>query len=126
MTRVYGHSRHSGSRYDGDAMPLTLLAGVLLVLLGGSEDQLDCAHIARSRSLIDLLRLAELEYAEDVHREAFWAALGQCPPGPAGTGCRAREQGTFDARWREQRAGIDAKYRRMHDEFETRCRTTIG
>jgi len=110
----------------GARMRETALAGALLAILGLAQAELECAHPARSRTLIDRLRLAELEYAEDLHREAFWSALGRCPGEPAGAACRAREQGNFDARWREQRAHIDAKYRKMHEDFEVRCQASIS
>ena len=103
-----------------------ILGGVVWVILGLAQLDLDCAQPARSRNLIDRLMLAELEYAEDVHREAFWTALGQCPSEPAGRACRAQEQSRFDARWREQRAGIEVKYRKMREAFEARCKASIS
>jgi hypothetical protein len=103
-----------------------VLGGALCALLGLGQAEQDCERPARARSFMDRLMLADLEYAEDVHREAFWAALGRCPAEPAGQACRAREARRFDARWEEERARIEAKYRRMREDFEARCRASIS
>ena len=42
---------------------------------------LDCEHPAEARAFIARLRLAEIEGAEDIHREAMWEAFGRCPTG---------------------------------------------
>ena len=87
---------------------------------------LDCGRPADASAQISRLRLAELEYAEDVHREAHWSALGRCGGGPASDGCRQAETRRHDATWRETRAAIDAKYRRMREAYEERCRAAIS
>jgi len=85
----------------------------------------DCEHPAEARAFIARLRLAEIEGAEDIHREAMWQAFGRCPPGAAGGACRAEEQRRFDVRWEAERLQIDAKYREVLGAFEQRCRAII-
>lgn len=99
-----------------------VLAAVLLL----AEADLDCARPIQSRSYIAKLRLADIEGAEDVHREALWRAFGRCPAGPGQAACRAEQQRRFDAEWQETKAAIDAKYRKMAEDFEVRCRASIS
>lgn len=87
---------------------------------------LDCEHPAESRAFIGRLRLADIEGAEDIHREAMWAAFGRCPPGSDGGACRTEEQRRFDARWEVERRAIEAKYRAVLGAFEQRCRGAIS
>ena len=86
----------------------------------------DCEHSAEARAFIARLRLAEIEGAEDIHREAMWQAFGRCPAGGAGGACRAEEQRRFDARWEVERREIEAKYRDVLGAFERRCRAAIS
>ena len=86
----------------------------------------DCERPAEARAFIARLRLAEIEGAEDIHREAMWQAFGLCPTGPAGGACRAEEQRRFDARWEVERREIEAKYRDVLGAFERRCRAVIS
>ena len=88
--------------------------------------ELDCAHAAEARAFIARLHLAEIEGAEDIHREAMWEAFGRCPPGGAGGACRTEEQQRFDARWEAERREIDAKYRDVLGAFELQCRAVIS
>jgi hypothetical protein len=92
-------------------------------VLGPEED---CEHPAEARAFIARLRLAEIEGAEDIHREAMWQAFGRCPPGTAGVDCRTGEQRRFDARWEVERREIEAKYRDVLGAFERRCRAVIS
>jgi hypothetical protein len=102
---------------------------VLSVALAGlsmmAQGDLECARPAQSRTYIAKLRLAEFEWAEDVHREAMWHAFGRCPAGPKQAGCRAEHQKRLDAEWQKTRAGIDAKYKKMEEDFEVRCRASV-
>ncbi|HWP74164.1 MAG TPA: hypothetical protein VNU03_06605 [Methylomirabilota bacterium] len=86
----------------------------------------DCERPAEARAFIARLRLAEIEGAEDIHREAMWQAFGRCPSGAAGGACRAEEQRRFDARWEVERREIEAKYRDVLGAFEQRCRAVIS
>lgn len=86
----------------------------------------DCEHPAEARAFIARLQLAEIEGAEDIHREAMWQAFGRCPPGGAGGACRTEEQRRFDARWEVERREIEAKYRGVLGDFERRCRAVIS
>ncbi len=102
---------------------------VLSVALAGlwvmAQVDLDCARPAQARNHIAKLRLAEFEWAEDVHREALWRALGRCPAGPRQAVCRAEQQRRFDAEWQGTKAGIDSKYKKMEEDFEVRCRASV-
>ena len=88
--------------------------------------EVDCEHPAEARAFIARLQLAEIEGAEDIHREAMWQAFGRCPPGGAGGACRTEEQRRFDARWEVERREIEAKYRGVLGDFERRCRAVIS
>lgn len=105
---------------NGWLLPLALTG--LLVMAQGD---LDCARPAQAKSLIAKLRLAEFEWAEDVHREALWNAFGRCPAGPRQAICRAEQQKRFDAEWQRTKAGIEAKYKKMEEDFEVRCRASV-
>jgi hypothetical protein len=98
------------------------LTGILVI----AQADLDCARPAQSRNYIAKLKLAEFEWAEDVHREALWNAFGRCPAGPGQAACRAREQSRFDAEWQKTKADIEAKYRKMEEDFAFRCQASIS
>ena len=88
--------------------------------------ELDCERPAEARAVIALLQLAEIEGAEDIHREAMWEAFGRCPAGDAGGPCRSEEQRRFEGRWEEQRKAIEARYGDVLRAFEERCRAVIA
>jgi hypothetical protein len=100
-------------------------ATLLLALLTG-QIELDCARPGQARHDLGRLMLAEIEGAEDIHREAMWEAFGRCPAGATGAPCREGERQRFGARWDDQRRQIEAKYRRMLAEFDERCRSSIS
>ncbi|MGH7367283.1 MAG: hypothetical protein ACREK9_12820 [Candidatus Rokuibacteriota bacterium] len=104
-----------------------LLAGAVLAssLAAGANPNLDCARPAEAHRLIGRLTLAEIEWAEDVHRAAMWDAFGRCPGGAAGEACRRGERRRFDAVWQRQKRQIKTKYRTMLAEFEQRCLAAI-
>lgn len=114
-TRVYGH-----------ALPGLVLGWVATIGPTTAQPTLDCAHPTEARTLVGRLRLAEIEGAEDIHREAMWNAFGRCPAGGAGEPCRQEERRRFDAQWAEQKRRIDEKYRGVLGEFEQRCRAIIS
>jgi hypothetical protein len=91
---------------------------------GGPE--LDCEHPAEARAFIGQLQMAEIEGAEDIHREAMWNAFGRCPAGDGGGPCRREEQRRFEAQWEVKRREIDAKYRGVLGAFEQLCRAIIS
>ncbi|HET8578678.1 MAG TPA: hypothetical protein VFO18_16400 [Methylomirabilota bacterium] len=107
-------------------MLTALLGYVLAGMLASAEADLDCARPGQSRNYIAKLRLADIEWAEDVHREALWMAFGRCPAGSGQTACRAEQQRRFDAEWQQTKAEIDVKYRKMQEDFELRCRASIS
>ena len=122
-TRVYGPP--SGIRRA--LARAAALAGVCLVAaLWAAPSGLDCARPAQGRELIARLRLAEIEGAEDIHREAMWEAFGRCPEGAAGTSCRTAERERFETEWEGLRARIEAKYRGVLSDFERRCRAILS
>jgi hypothetical protein len=105
---------------------LLATAAALALAAASTPSEPACDDSATARAHIARLRLAELEYAEDVHREAHWSALGQCPGGSAGQTCRAGVTGRYDALWQARRAEIDATYRRQLEDFEARCRAGVA
>jgi hypothetical protein len=115
-TRVYGH------------LLLALWAAPLLplALAAGADPDLDCARPAEARAYIALLRLAEIEGAEDIHRAAMWEAFGRCPEGDGGGPCRVSEQRRFEGRWEVERRAIEDKYRDVQAAYEARCRGAIA
>ena len=115
-TRVYGY------------IFVVLLAGGApgAASQGQGSPELDCEHPAHARAFIAQLRMAEIEGAEDIHREAMWNAFGRCPAGDAGGPCRREEQRRFEAQWETTRREIDAKYREVLGAFEQRCRAIIS
>src|SRR6266511_2960621 len=54
------------------------LAGIL----EAAQLDLDCARPAAARDLIGRVMLSEIEWAEDVNREALWEAFGRCADRP--------------------------------------------
>ena len=120
-TRVYA-PRHQArtSRLE------RLLLGLALVgLLEGAQLDLDCSRPTAARELIGRMRLAEIEWVEDVNREALWEAFGRCSRLPGAPACRDRERDRFAADLARQAAAIDARYEQILKDFETRCRASI-
>ena len=115
------------TRVYGAFLAAACLVGALGAVPSGlAQSDLDCARPAQGRELIARLRLAEIEGAEDIHREAMWEAFGRCPEGAAGTPCRTAERQRFEAEWEGLRARIEAKYRGVLSDFERRCRGTFS
>ena len=115
-TRVYGH------------VLLVLWAALSLAASSAlaTDPDLDCARPAEARAYIALLRLAEIEGAEDIHRAAMWEAFGRCPEGDDGGPCRVSEQRRFEGRWEVERRAIEDKYRDVQAAYEARCRGAIA
>ena len=90
-----------------------------------ADPELECSRPDEAAAHIARLSLAELEYAEDVHREAHWNALGDCAARSDPDACRAVETRRFDRLWRERRAAIEARYRRLFDDYAARCWTPL-
>ncbi|MGH7348585.1 MAG: hypothetical protein ACREI6_01115 [Candidatus Rokuibacteriota bacterium] len=106
-------------------LPGLLAASLASTAAAGVESDLDCSRPADAHRLIGRLTLAEIEWAEDVHRAAMWDAFGRCPGGAAGESCRSAERRRFDAVWTRKKGRIEAKYRSMLAEFEQRCLAAI-
>ena len=108
-----------------------MLALALLLLLGHfaldeAPPDLDCARPAAARDLIGRVRLSEIEWAEDVQREALWQAFGRCSTRPGADACREVERKRFDAQWTKQKAAIEAKYDQILRDFTQRCQASIA
>jgi hypothetical protein len=100
--------------------------GVALVgLVETVQLDLDCARPTAARRLIGQMKLAEIEWAEDVSRAAMWDAFGRCAALPGSEACRNEERRRFEADLDRQRAVIEGKYRKMLEEFEQRCQASI-
>ena len=104
------------------------LGATLTLLLLGSLTQLDldCARPESARALIDYAQLSEIEQVEDIHRDELDHALQRCPAGPAREVCRAEKLRQSDLDWDRKVAEIKARYQRMREEFEERCRASIA
>jgi hypothetical protein len=87
---------------------------------------LDCAAPKRSRALIEYARLSEIEQVEDIHRDALSRALAKCPEGQGRTACRAERQREADIDWERKVAEIKARYDKMQQDFEERCRASTA
>lgn len=103
-----------------------LALGLALVgLLQGAQLDLDCSRPTAARELIGRMRLAEIEWAEDVNREALWQAFGRCSRLPGAPTCRDRERDRFAADLAGRAAAIDGKYEQMLKDFEAGCQASI-
>src|SRR5262245_36214099 len=97
------------------------LAGLIQI----SQLELDYADPDEAQILIRCARLSEIEWAEDVNREAMWQAFGGCSGRPDAEACRARERERFGRDLDAVRAAMDAKYERILKDFESRCHGAI-
>ena len=104
---------------------LGALAWALIWLAGATPLDLDCGQRDAAVTLIGRARLSEIEWAEDVNREAMWQAFGGCSGQPGAEACRERERLRFTADLDAALAAIDDKYRRIFEDFEARCRASI-
>jgi hypothetical protein len=96
----------------------------VLGLLVGAQLELDCGRPAASRELIGRARLSDIEWAEDVNREAMWEAFGRCA-GPRAEACREIARRRFADDLARERALIEKKYRQVLEDFESRCQASI-
>jgi len=103
-----------------------LLFALAAVALGDVPLDLDCAHPAAAKELIGRVRLSEIEWAEDVQREALWQAFGRWAEQPGADACRKSAEERFAADWARQKAAIEAKYQQMEKDFEERCQASIA
>jgi hypothetical protein len=87
---------------------------------------LDCAAPERARALIEYARLSEVEQVEDIHREALSRALANCPEGQGRMACRAEQQRQADIEWERKVAEIKARYGKIRQEFEEKCRASTA
>jgi hypothetical protein len=94
-------------------------------VLAGVQLDLDCARPEAARSLIGRAMLSEIEGAEDIHRAAMWDAFGRCPAGAEHAPCMAEERRRFEADWERQKNAIEAKYRKLLEDFAERCRASL-
>ena len=103
-----------------------LALGLALVgAIDGAQPDLDCARPAAAQELIGRLRLAEIEWKEDVNRAAMWEAFGRCSGLPSAAACRDGERERFEADWAREKAAIEAHYAQMLRDFQGRCQAAI-
>ncbi len=100
----------------------------MLLGIAGATAQLDldCAAPERARALIEYARLSEIEQREDIHRDALDKALARCPAGQGRQGCQTGQRRQADLEWERILAEIKARYDKMHEDFEERCRASIA
>jgi hypothetical protein len=98
----------------------------LLSVLEGADLDLDCRRPGASRTLIGQAMLSEIEWAEDVSREAMWQAFGRCASESLPETCRAGERRRFEADLAREKAAIEAKYQRILEDFDARCQASIA
>jgi hypothetical protein len=98
---------------------------VLAGLIQGGDLGLDCSRPREGWALIGQARLSDIEWAEDVNREAMWEAFARCAPGPAAEACRDQQREEFGADLERQKAAIREKYQSMLREFLERCLASI-
>jgi hypothetical protein len=99
---------------------------ILGVAGGAAQLDLDCAAPERARALIEYARLSEIEQIEDIHRDALDKALAHCPSGQGRQACRAEQQYQADIDWERKLAEIKARYEKMQQDFDERCRASIA
>ena len=96
-----------------------LVLGVTL----GAQMELTCADRTTSLQQIGRARLSELEHAEDAAGGILREGLARCAPVDAR--CEAARRADFDTRVARARTVIEERYRRILEEFETRCRLPV-
>src|SRR5262245_28273249 len=105
---------------------LMWLLVVALSALGlAAQLDLDCAKPESARALIDYAQLSEIEQVEDIHRDELDKALARCPLGAARQRCRTDRQREADLDWDRKVVEIKARYDKMRQEFEERCRASL-
>jgi len=105
---------------------LMWLLVVALSALGlAAQLDLDCAKPESARALIDYAQLSEIEQVEDIHRDELDKALARCPAGSGRERCQAERRREAEADWNRKVAEIKARYQRMKEEFEERCRASL-
>lgn len=87
---------------------------------------LDCAAPERARALIEYAWLSEIEQVEDIHRDLLDKALARCPAGQGRPACRTDQRRQADLEWERKLTDIKARYEKMLNDFEVRCRASIA
>ena len=109
------------------AGPMWLLMAASLSALGlAAQLDLDCAKPESARALIDYAQLSEIEQVEDIHRDELDKALARCPAGPVRERCRAERRRDAEVDWNRKVAEIKARYQKMKEDFEERCRASLA
>ena len=108
------------------AEPMWLLMAATLSVLGLSGQlDLDCARPQSARALIDYAQLSEIEQVEDIHRDELDKKLARCPAGPGRERCQTERRREAEVDWDRKVTEIKARYMRMKQEFEERCRASL-
>jgi len=109
------------------AEPMWLLMAAALSALGlAAQLDLDCEKPESARALIDYAQLSEIVQVEDIHRDELDKALARCPPVPGRERCQAERRREAEVDWNRKVAEIKARYQRMKEEFEERCRASLA
>lgn len=95
------------------------------LLIQGTELQLDCGRPDAAATMIGQTRLSEIEWAEDVNREAMWEAFGRCAAGPGAEACREEARRRFGEDLETQKAAIREKYAKLLTDFLEQCLASI-
>jgi len=103
-----------------------LLVAALFALGLAAQLDLDCAKPESARALIDYAQLSEIEQVEDIHRDELDKALARCPAGPGRERCQAERRREAEVDWNRKVAEIKARYQKMKEEFEERCRASLA
>src|SRR5215469_14935492 len=109
------------------AEPMWLRTAAALSALGlAAQLDLDCAKPESARALIDYAQLSEIEQVEDIHRDELDKALARCPAGPGREPCQTERRREAEVDWNRKVTEIKARYQRMKEEFEERCRASLA
>jgi len=109
------------------AEPMWLLMAAALSALGlAAQLDLDCEKPESARALIDYAQLSEIEQVEDIHRDELDKVLARCPAGHGRERCQAERRREAEVDWNRKVAEIKARYQRMKEEFEERCRASLA
>lgn len=98
---------------------------VVLLLLGQGALDVDCRDAARSRREIGQAHAFEITHAENASWESLQEALARCRSAAATDRCEAEARHRYQSERARAREAIEAKYRRIIDELEARCRAPI-
>ncbi|MBI2491292.1 MAG: hypothetical protein HYV94_04200 [Candidatus Rokubacteria bacterium] len=98
------------------------MLGLALILL--VQASLDCGDPAGARQLLGRAQAFEINHLEDAYGAALLDALARCPA-PDRAACERARREEFRRTVARSRAEIEAKYRRLLEDFQARCRAPL-